>query len=468
MNPCFTIAIVGRPNVGKSRLFNRLTKKRTSIVHDQPGVTRDIITDEIANGILLMDTGGVCFSDSNASDPMISSIENQVQLAISLADMIFFVVDALDGCLPLDREIAEKLRVSGKKVLVIANKIDRSANVYLADVFYDLGLGDPIPVSAEHGFGEEELSAIVENTTADFTFQSKEEQDNRTRICFVGGPNVGKSSIVNALLGEKRMIVSDVPGTTRDSVYCDMDFNSDSGSGKFRLLDTAGLRDNRKINSPVEYFSSIRTEKSIKESDVVFLVIDALKGITKNDKKLAHQVVELGKLLIPVVNKWDLAQDSFSKTKNNGIDGYDDLYDFTAKFEKAIGSELHAIPGSKVIFVSAKTGYNTASILEECLILQARATRNISTGFLNRMISKLMVANQPQVMTGRRFKVYYCVQTGILPYRFRIFCNQSSRLSDNYKKYLENGLRNELNLDGCSIFFELVEKEHRYKKPIPG
>ncbi|MDR1458056.1 MAG: ribosome biogenesis GTPase Der [Puniceicoccales bacterium] len=461
MNACFTMALVGRPNVGKSRLFNRLTKKRISIVHDQPGVTRDIIAEEIDDGIVLMDTGGIGFPESNIGDQIVFFVEDQVQLAIKAADVVFLVVDALEGCLPLDREIAGKLRNSGKKIFVIANKIDRNDNIHLADGFYDLGLGDPIPISAEHGFGEKGLARVIKNITADFVSQPEENFNTRTKICFVGSPNVGKSSIVNALLNEKRMIVSDIPGTTRDSVYGDVDINLSDGSlGKFRLLDTAGLRDSRKIGSPVEYFSSVRTKKSMEESDVVFLVIDALRGVTKNDKKLVKHILDLGKILIILVNKWDLAQDNFAK--DNGLDGYVNLSEFSQKFKDVAQAELHALAGSTMIFISAKTGYNTDSIFEECLKSYGKATKKLSPGFLNRTISKLIDARQPQAIDGKRFKIYYCVQTGSLPYRFKVFCNQSSRLSDNYRKYLENGLRNELKLDGCAVIFELVEKEPRY------
>ncbi|MDR0351743.1 MAG: ribosome biogenesis GTPase Der [Puniceicoccales bacterium] len=461
MNSRFTIALVGRPNVGKSRLFNRLTKKRISIVHDQPGVTRDIIAEEIDGGIMLMDTGGMGLAESKADHQIIASVEDQVHLAIQAADVIFLVVDAIDGCLPLDIEIAGKLRNSGKKIFVIANKIDYNDNVHLIDGFYDLGFGDPIPVSAEHGFGEKELIKLIRSITVDFAFNSKDESQTRTKVCFVGSPNVGKSSIVNALLNEKRMIVSDVPGTTRDSTHVDVDFQRPNGFFKnFRLLDTAGLKDGRKISSPVEFFSSIRTKKSMEESDVVFLVIDALKGVTKNDKKLAKHIIDLGKILIILVNKWDLAQDRFSE--NEGLDGYANLEDFYKKFKNALETELHAIAGSTIVFISAKTGYHTDHIFEECLEVYERATKNLSTGLLNRAISKLTAAKQPAMVDGKRFKIYYCVQIGNLPYRFKVFCNQSSRLSDNYRKYLENGLRNELKLDGCSITFELVEKEHRY------
>jgi GTP-binding protein len=354
-----SIALVGRPNVGKSRLFNRLIGRRMSIVHDQPGVTRDVIIGEAKNGIIFMDTGGIGLGIQEENN-VAQAVEEQIDFAIQAADIIFFVVDGRVGCTPLDYEIAEKLRPSGKKILLIANKIDSEQEVYRSDVFHGLGFGHPIAVSAEHGYGEGELWEIIEKyADKNSEIATKDENDRCIKICLAGRPNVGKSSIANALLKENRMVVSPTAGTTRDAVSDDIPFGYRGKEYRIRLTDTAGLREKKKVNSSVEFFSSLRSTHAIDEAHVVFLTIDALSGITRQDKKLIGYAIEKGKCLAIIVNKWDLACEGIGDDR---VDGYRSVADFQENFTQAIRRELFALSQFPVLFVSAKTGLDIENI----------------------------------------------------------------------------------------------------------
>lgn len=450
-----SIALVGRPNVGKSRLFNRLVGRRVSIVHDQPGITRDVIVEETKNGVIIMDTGGIGLTDKQEVEFISQAVEEQVDFAVRAADVIFFVVDAIQGCLPLDLEIASILRKSAKKIYVIANKVDFQKELALADVFSTLGLGDPIAVSAEHGFGEERLRVILDQ----YTSEKELEPDNVIKVCLAGRPNVGKSSLTNALLKDQRMIISDIPGTTRDAVSVKIPYTENGITYTFKLFDTAGLREKKKINASVEFFSSLRSLNAIESSDIVYLVIDAVSGVTRQDKKLAGEIIRKGKALIVIVNKWDIA---YQGIKNDYISGYNGISEFQRSFELALRKELFHLNDFPVVFVSAKTGFSVDTILKQGVAMHERLSKVISTGELNRVIQRMLEKQPPAISSGKRFKIYYAVHSGQFPHTFKVFCNRLQRLSDSYKRYLQNGLVSQFGLFGCPISFVWNEKENCY------
>ncbi|MDR2738007.1 MAG: ribosome biogenesis GTPase Der [Puniceicoccales bacterium] len=456
MEPSYNIVIVGRPNVGKSRLFNRLTRKRISIVHGTAGVTRDVVTHEIGKNITLMDTGGLGLSGDNGVEEIVAAVDDQVWVAVAAANLIFFVVDATDGIMPMDYDIAEKLRKSGTRVAVIANKVDDAEKSYLADVFIALGFGEPIAVSAEHGIGEDKIRALIATETGKLfsNLKSDDVPYNPIKLAFVGRPNVGKSSLVNALLKKERVIVSEIPGTTRESIRIKIP-RSTQVDRDFELIDTAGARPQNRITTSIDYFSSLRTDGSVIGSDVTFLVVDATSGITKLDKKIANKIIGAGKGTIVVVNKWDIAQKSH---------GEDDLTDFQTSFEKAVGRELLSFPGVGVVFTSAQSGYGIDNLLPMAGKLYEKMTLKIGTGELNRVVQRAFAKRQPSTVNGRAFRVYYAVQTGNMPFFFRFFCNQASLLSENYKKYLLKNMRRNFDFAGCSIELEFTEKDRRFSK----
>ena len=451
-----TVALVGRPNVGKSRLFNRLIGKRRSIVHDQPGVTRDIIAEDLGNGLIIMDTGGIGLSQELQT--ITDAVETQVYVAIESADLIFFVIDAKTELTALDYEIAEKLRKADKKIFLVANKIDTPKELYRCDNLHQLGLGEPIAISAEHGYGEEKLREILAPYIDE---NSEKNSDNLIKFCLIGRPNVGKSSVANTLINEKRFIESPIAGTTRDAVDFSFDFPFQDQVYHFQLVDTAGLRAKKKIDSSVEFFSALRTHDTIESSDVVIYIIDALTGMTRQDKKLIGQILAQGKCCILAVNKWDLAQNGI---KESLIDGYKNIIDFQENFRKAILSELAESTKLPIIFISAKNGYAIQQLLNEVVLLYQRSANEISTGKLNRAIQSLIEQQPPAFVSGKRFKIYYAVQSKHFPITFKMFCNQSRRLTAPYKRYLERGIRDTFDLSGCPISFEFIDKEPRYSE----
>ncbi|MDR0445139.1 MAG: ribosome biogenesis GTPase Der [Puniceicoccales bacterium] len=460
------IMLVGRPNVGKSRLFNRLCGRRVSIVHDQAGVTRDIIPEEILPGVILMDTGGIGYP-SMSDDPLANAVEEKVNFAIAAADLIFFVVDASMGCLPLDFEIAQRLRRSGKPIRLLANKVDLECHQTHLATFHALGLGSTLAVSAEHGRGEEDIrQEIYEFSQKHLLLRPQVDEEERPiGICFSGRPNVGKSSLINALLHEKRTTVSPLPGTTRDSISFHLKFHSSwDEKWHFQLIDTAGIKAKKKINSPLEYFSQIRTEKAIEQAHIVFLVIDALSGISKTDQQLSRHILDAGKGLVVVVNKWDLAEQSFREGK---LEDYKTLEDFRLTFQKAIRRELPSVHDASIVFTSAHERGSPEELLAEAHDLFRRMNQSLSTGKLNRALQRIMEAQPPAAIVGRRLKIYYAVQTGNFPFTLKMFCNQKEHLSDSYKRYLENSLRKHFPLKGCSLRFEWVGKEKRYRPTFP-
>jgi GTP-binding protein len=455
------VAIVGRPNVGKSRLFNRLAKKRIAIVHDQPGITRDVISTDIEDGAYtLLDTGGLGLKGGDTPAQLIAASEQQVEFAIASASLILFIIDGLEGITELDERIAARLRRGGKKVQVVVNKADFDEEKVDLSAVFRFGLGAPISVSAEHGRGESFVrDAILEKLgppTADETSAAKTSSDPLC-ICFIGRPNVGKSSLGNNLLKSDRLIVSEIPGTTRDAVEVPFKFKGRDGNlYPFRLIDTAGIKASTKVASPVEYFSRLRSLDAIQRTDVVFLVLDALEGVTQQDKAIAGESIKERKPVVIVVNKWDLVHDAFKKPE--GIQGYDSERDYRKKYEKELFNRLFFTPGAPVVFVSAMSGYEIDRMLNSAVKLHRTLDKKLPTARLNQALIHLADRTPPPSIAGRRFRIYYAVQTGNRPFRIKLFCNREEKLTESYRRYLEAGLVEEFDLAGCPVHFELVGK----------
>ncbi|MGE9291217.1 MAG: ribosome biogenesis GTPase Der [Puniceicoccales bacterium] len=455
------VALVGRPNVGKSRLFNRICGGRDAIVHDKPGVTRDVMARDVDDRFTLLDTGGIGLPEKDAPTKIVQAVEEQVFVAVESSDLILLVVDGREGVVPLDEEIAARLRKSARcPVHIVANKCDNERVADNVHEFNRLGFGEAIPVSAEHRVGIGRLFKTIHDNIPEVRHLPEEEaKDRRIKITFVGKPNVGKSSITNRLLSSQRLIVSDVPGTTRDSISLDLDYPFAEGRmGKFRLVDTAGVRPNSKVDSSVEYFSNLRTRRAIEESDVVFLLLDAMTGVTRQDKALAGEVLEAGRSLVLVVNKWDLAMEAFKK---GGIDGFKNAREFQKNYREAAEKELFFLPSSPFLFISAKTGFEVASVLGTGERIDHLQRMTLPTGRLNRTIHDLIENRPPKRMHGKPFKVFYVVQTGYRPFRFRLYCNRPEKFEDTYRRYLENGIIEAFELEGSPIRFDLVGKERR-------
>lgn len=454
-----TVAIVGRPNVGKSRLFNRLARKRISIVHDQPGVTRDVVSAEIAEGAYtLLDTGGIGYKGKDTPAALTAASEEQVNFAIATAGLILFVIDGLEGLTSLDERIAVMLRKSKKPVRLVINKADfNEEKIDLAEA-YRLGLGEPLQVSAEHGRGESELrDAIVEALGPAPIEDTTRAADKPLGVCFIGRPNVGKSSLSNRLLQSDRLIVSEVPGTTRDAIELPFDFiGRDGKTYPFRLIDTAGIKAATKLASPVEYFSRLRSLDAIKETDVVFLVVDAIDGVTQQDKAIAGEAVKEHKPIVIVVNKWDLVRKAFKE--QGGFEPYKNERDYREKYQRALFDRLYFTPGSPVIFVSAVSGYEVDRMLNAAVKVNRMLDAKLPTAKLNRTIAYLAERTPPPAVSGKRFRVYYATQTGNRPFRIKLFCNREEKLTEQYRRYLEAGLVEEFGLGGCPIYFDLVGK----------
>jgi GTP-binding protein len=466
-----TVALVGRPNVGKSRLFNRLARRRVAIVHDQAGVTRDVNAIEIEQRYTLLDTGGIGLVVDMDHQKLIGAAEDQVWFAVEAAQVICLVVDGREGLQPLDETIAAKLRTSGKKILLIVNKADTPEVEDRAVEFASLGFDHYVCVSAEHGRNEDELRTKID-TALDSVIPLDPPVDDtaaptrRIPLAFVGRPNVGKSSIVNRLLASDRLVVSEVPGTTRDSVSLDFDFTAKDGEKwPFRLVDTAGLRHRGKVSHSVEYFSSVRSHDAIAEAEIVYLVIDAEEGVTRTDKALAGEIVEAGKCLVIVVNKWDVALERFQREP---VQQYESIDAFREAYTKDLLHELFFLPDSPVIFISAKTGYSFDRVLRAARMLWQTSNRRIATPRLNTLLERLIEKRSPRIIKGRRFKIYYATQTGNRPFAFRLFCNRATKLEDSYRRYLEKAVIEEFKLTGCPIRFELRGKTVRYARTPQG
>ncbi|HXQ81132.1 MAG TPA: ribosome biogenesis GTPase Der [Opitutaceae bacterium] len=463
-----SVVIVGRPNVGKSRLFNRLARKRISIVHDQPGVTRDVISAEVGDGYTLMDTGGLGLREGESSSAaIIEASEKQIGFAIDTASLILFVVDGLERVTALDDRIAARLRRGGKPVIVVVNKADFGDEKADLEGVARLGLGEPVCVSAEHGRGESELREAIldrigrrpEAPPADPADAGPGDQGGNRPICisFIGRPNVGKSSLANWLLKSNRLIVDERAGTTRDAVELPFDFKGrDRKLHSFRLIDTAGIKAATKVASSVEYFSRLRSLDAMQRSDVVFLVLDALDGVTQQDKAIAGEAVKDRKPIAIVVNKWDLVHEAFRR--DGGIQGAKSERDYREKYEKALFDRLFFTPGAPLIFVSALSGYEVDRMMNAAVRLYRTMDKKLPTSRLNETLARLAERTPPPAIGARRFRIYYATQTGNRPFRIRVFCNREERLSEGYRRYLEAGLVGEFGLNGCPVEFELVGK----------
>ncbi len=456
-----SVAIVGRPNVGKSRLFNRILNRRVSIVHDAPGVTRDLIAEECPEqGFLLMDTGGIGLVTKLTPKVITNAIEEQVDFAIQAAGIVIFVVDVNEGCVPLDETVATKLRKYGKKVILVANKCDNEERSYSSNDFFKLGFGAPVMVSAEHGTGVgfllAKIAGILGPKPEATGLQVGAPAPERIKICVAGRPNVGKSSIGNRLLKSDRLVVSEIAGTTRDPVKCNLDYSTETGeTWHFELVDTAGRRASTK-HDVLDYFSELRSDEALEQADVVVLVLSAEEGVTRMDKQLAGKVAESGAGLIIVVNKWDLVHKQFRAGEL--VEGYSDESEFRRKYKAALRSELFFLPDSPVLFTSAKTDFRTETILAETREIHRRMYQKISTGQLNKAVEKLFEKNPPRLVSGRRFKCYYATQTHTRPLTIRFYCNSYDRLDTQYERYLDSGLHEAFDLSGVPLKLRYIGK----------
>jgi GTPase len=458
------VALVGRPNVGKSRLFNRLAGRRIAIVLDQPGITRDVNSHEVndpAGPYTILDTGGIGFSDAKTPKELVAAAEEQVFVAVEAASLICFVVDAREGFTSLDDTIARRLRKSGKPIILVVNKVDDPGMEDRAVEFAKLGFAS-VSVSAEHGYNEEALRAAILAKLPPYEApapKAEGEPARRVRISFIGRPNVGKSSICNALLKSERLVVSEVPGTTRDSIELDLDYKDENGKlMAFRLVDTAGLRRKTRVDTPVEVFSVMRSEASIGKSDVVFVVVDALEGINKQEQALLGKALENAPAVAVLVNKWDYARKAI---RDGQLPEYESEKAYREAFEESVRKLLFFLPDSPILFVSAKTGYFVDNILKVAAKLDARMDEKLPTGAINRLLEKMFQERAPAMRDGKRFKAYYALQTSNRPFKIRIFCNSVDRLDDSYRRYLERGFLNEFSLQGCPIRFSLIGKPKR-------
>ncbi len=435
------LAIVGRPNVGKSTLFNALAGEKISIVEDHPGVTRDRIYADVTwlnHSFSLIDTGGI---EMDTKDHMLKHMREQANIAIDTADVILFLVDVKQGLVDADFKVADMLRRSGKPVVLVVNKVDNFQK-YMPDVyeFYNLGIGDPHPVSAASKLGlGDMLDAVLEQIDMD---KLEEEEDERPKIAIVGKPNVGKSSLVNNLLGENRVIVSDVAGTTRDAVDTEICYHDT----QYVFIDTAGLRRKSKIKENIERYSIIRTVAAIERSDVVILMIDALEGVTEQDAKIAGIAHDRGRGLIIAVNKWDAIE------KNNST---------VKEYTKKIRDILSFVPYAEIIFISALTGQRTKKIFDLLeTVIQNHAMR-IQTGVLNEILMEAVALQQPPSDKGKRLKLFYMTQVSTKPPTFVLFVNKKELMHFSYQRYIENRIRDTFGFMGTPIRIFIRERKEK-------
>ena len=469
------IAIVGRPNVGKSALFNRIVGKRIAIVHDEPGVTRDRVSAEgewHGRPFTLVDTGGIGLLRREKSDDVITKAAlEQVELAIEAAHVIILVVNVQDGISPLDREVAQRLRRGSKQVLVAVNKVDTFRAEAGADEFAGLGFDKIFPVSAIHGEGIENLmnaaaAELPPVQSSELTVQSSENPEPGTRntgplkIAIVGRPNVGKSSIINALTHSERVIVSPIPGTTRDAVDVPFTVETDGVLQKYILIDTAGMRKSRRIEDSVEFYSVNRSQESIARCDIAILVLDAESGILEQDKKVADFIVENRKACIVVVNKWDLVEETVRKSREEEIErrdkkmrteGTKKTLTTLGEFGAWVQDKLFFLDYAPVIFTSAKSGFHLDRLLEAVRYVAAQLQQKIPTAILNRTINDSIERRQPVSAGGHRLKFFYATQVRQAPPTFLLFVNTDELFSDQYKKYLGAEIRRAFGYEGCPI-----------------
>lgn len=435
------VAIVGRPNVGKSTLFNAIAGEMISIVKDTPGVTRDRIYADVTwldKTFTLIDTGGI---EPDSNDIILSQMREQAEIAINTADVIVFITDVRQGLVDSDAKVADMLRRSKKPVVLVVNKVD-SFEKFMPDVyeFYNLGIGDPVPVSAASRLGiGDMLEAVCSHFKDDDT---EEEEDERPRIAIVGKPNVGKSSIINKLLGEERVIVSDIAGTTRDAVDTEIRRNGRD----YVFIDTAGLRRKSKIKEELERYSIIRTVTAVERADVVVVVIDATEGVTEQDAKIAGIAHERGKGVIIAVNKWDAIE------KNDKT-----IYEQTKK----IRDVLSYMPYAEMLFISAVTGQRLNKLFDLIDVVIQNQTLRVATGVLNEIMAEAVALQQPPSDKGKRLKLYYMTQVAVKPPTFVIFVNDKELMHFSYTRYIENKVREAFGFKGTSLKFIIRERKDK-------
>ena len=430
------IAIVGRPNVGKSMLFNKIIGRRLSIVEDTPGVTRDRIygeSDWRGRKFTLIDTGGI---EPRTDNQILAFMRSQAQIAIDNATVIVFLCDIKTGMTASDQEVASMLQRCGKPVVLAVNKVDQGQSPDIYE-FYNLGLGDPIAVSAVHGHGTGDLlDACVQYFPPE---DEEEEEDDAIKVAVIGKPNAGKSSLVNKILGEERVIVSNVAGTTRDAI--DSRFTNSKGS--FVFIDTAGMRKKSKVEEDIEKYSVLRATMAIDRADVCLIMIDATEGVTEQDTKVAGMAHEAGKASIIVVNKWDLV-DKDDKTM--------------ARMTEDIRRDLAYMTYAPILFISAKTGQRVDKLFDMIDYVSNQATFRVTTGMLNTVLADAQTRVQPPTDKGRRLKIYYVTQVGVKPPHFVVFCNDRRLFHFSYQRYLENCIRSTFGLEGTPIILSIREK----------
>jgi GTP-binding protein len=484
------IAIVGRPNVGKSALFNRIAGRRIAIVHDQPGVTRDRVSAELewqGRPYTLIDTGGIgVLRGEKADDVITRAAYDQVQVAIESADVILFVVNVQEGIVPLDGEVAQRLRKSGRRVLLVINKVDQDRAETHAVEFDRLGFSESFSVSAIHGRGVETMLAAAMTTVSqnvdrpESTIPNDPPSTGRKpaaevapgkpepeaprealKLAFVGRPNVGKSSIVNALTRSERVIVSPVPGTTRDSVDVPFEVETDGVRQRYVLIDTAGMRKTRRIDDSIEFFSVQRSADAIARADVVILVLDAVSGILEQDKKIADVIVGKRRACVIVVNKWDLVAENVRKLREQELaerekklrnrDARRKRLTTLGEFGEWVQEKLFFLDYAPVIFTSAKDGFQLDRLLEAIRYVAAQLQQKIPTSVLNRTLNDAVEKRQPVSKSGSRLKFFYATQVGQAPPTFLLFVNRGDLFSDDYTKYLSREMRRAFGFEGCPI-----------------
>lgn len=435
------VAIVGRPNVGKSTLFNALAGQKISIVKDTPGVTRDRIyadVDWLNYNFTMIDTGGI---EPDSNDIILSQMREQAQIAIDTADVIIFMTDVKQGLIDADSKVADMLRRSRKPVILVVNKVD-NFNRMMADVyeFYNLGIGAPVPISASQksGLGDM-LDKVVEHFKA---LNLDEEEDDRPRVAIVGKPNVGKSSIINKLTGESRVIVSNIAGTTRDAIDTDVEWNG----REYVFIDTAGLRRKSKVKEDIERYSIIRTVTAVERADVVVIVIDAVEGVTEQDAKIAGIAHENGKGIIIAVNKWDAIE------KNDKT-----VYEYTNKVRQILSFMQYA----EIMFISAKTGQRLPKLFDMIDVVIANHSMRIETGVVNEIMAEAVAMQQPPSDKGKRLKLYYITQVSVKPPTFVIFVNDRELMHFSYTRYIENRIREAFGFRGTPLRFIIRERNDK-------
>ncbi|NOS72663.1 MAG: ribosome biogenesis GTPase Der [Verrucomicrobia bacterium] len=503
------IAIVGRPNVGKSALFNRIIRKRIAIVHDQPGVTRDRVSAEaewLGRPYSLVDTGGIgLLRKEKSSDVIIKAAVEQVDIAIESAHVIILVVNVQEGIVPLDREVAQRLRKSGKPVLVAVNKVDTHRVEAQALEFLQLGFEKVFPVTAIHGEGIDNLMTEAVRLLPAFTPDATEPAETEAepadvpdgvegeqfplrkpkgplKLAIVGRPNVGKSSIINALTKSERVIVSPIPGTTRDAVDVPFEVETDGVRQKYLLIDTAGIRKTRSVSDSIEYFSVKRSEESIERCDIAVLVLDAEGGILEQDKKIADRIVEGRKACIVVVNKWDIYSEAVLKAREEEIErrkqkvryeGNEGPITMLGEFGAWVQEKLFFLDYAPVIFTSAKSGFHLDRLLEAVRYVAAQLQQKIPTALLNRTIADAVERRQPVSAAGHRLKFFYATQVRQAPPTFLLFVNRDELFSDAYKKHLAGDLRKAFGYEGCPIILvpkarpKTIEPKRKFIKDKP-